>query len=84
MSQRIVRTERTTECFSRGMELIRAILAMWKINAKETWRGNNVVGWIPPSRAINGRIEALCAEFDLTVSEWHYWAELAREAKELL
>ena len=72
-----IRPERSFEQFSRGLELVKVIHAMWKRNAKETWRGNNVVGWIPPSRAINARIEALMAEFDLTLGEWFYWAKQA-------
>jgi hypothetical protein len=68
-----IRTERTIEVFSRGLELVRAIERMWALNAKETWRGNNVVGWVPPSVAIVERIKAVMAEFDLTLPEFHYW-----------
>lgn len=29
---------------------------------------------------INNNIEALMAEFDLTLDEWHYWADITNKA----
>lgn len=75
-----VRPERTMERFSRGGELVLAIQRTWSLNAGESWRGSNLVGWTPPSVAVNGRIQALCEEFNLTPAEWHYWASLIGQA----
>lgn len=67
-----VRPERSVECFERGAELVRRIIKMWDIH-----------DLIPLSvydrnQIINQNIENLLKEFDLTVPEWHYWAEIAR------
>lgn len=52
---------------------MRAIHRMWDANElipRQTGQFNRIV---------NERIEALLREFDLTVPEWHYWADQAAE-----
>ena len=73
-----IRRERNIECFSRGLDVIRAIRAMWDRNKKE-WAA---MPW-PASATINPRIEAIVSEFDLTVSEWHYWCRISSEGYNL-
>lgn len=71
---RTIRPERSFENYSRGLELVRAIRTMWQANATERWYLADG-RWVPPGVAIDGRIQALVAEFDLTRDEWFYWAE---------
>jgi len=69
-----VRPERSFNQFSRGLELIKAIRAMWQAHARipaSVW---------PKSAIINPNIDRLMTEFDLTIPEWHHWAEIARKA----
>lgn len=73
---RNIRKEKSFECYSRGFELIKAIWALWD----ETDRILKSGVW-PPSKYINKNIRDLMAKFDLTLDEWHYWAELAREKR---
>ena len=70
---RVIRPERSFEQYSRGAELVRAIQALWRTNRA-----------LPPgaNAQIDANIQALRDEFDLTLSEWHYWAEQTREALE--
>ena len=65
-----IRTERKFETYSRGPELVRAIKALWERNEADRGRAGG-------NDRINARIEALAAEYDLTVPEWHYWARIA-------
>ena len=64
-----IRSERTFDNFSRGLELIKAIRRMWETNAK-----------LPPgaNQTINTNIQEVCDTFDLNVAEWHYWCRQAR------
>lgn len=66
---RVVRPERSTLHYSRGAELARAIRKLWEANAR-----------LPPGQnaTINARIEALLAEFDLTLDEWYHWSDALR------
>ena len=64
-----IRTERNIDNFSRGRSLVLKIQRMWLANSGAT------------SEAISNRIEAIQAEFDLTIDEWHYWCRIARDAK---
>lgn len=64
---RTIRPARRFDTFSRGASLVRDIRAMWVINN----RGS------VDNAAINARIQAVREEFDLTLDEWHYWAEQA-------
>lgn len=74
-----VRPSRTFENYSRGLLLVRAIREMWELNEKTRWR--MVDGrWVAPGTVINARIEAICAEHDLTIPEWHYWCRHAGSA----
>lgn len=74
----VIRPERKLETFSRGPELVRAIREMCRLNESADWR--LVDGeWLPPSSIINPRIEAIVTEYDLTVTEWHYWCLIAME-----
>lgn len=68
---RTIRQERTFESFSRGLEVVRAIRKMWDGHSR-----------LPPgsNAQIEINIRALMAEFDLTLDEWHYWADKANEA----
>lgn len=61
-----IRQERTFESFSRGLEVVRAIQKMWEGHSR-----------LPPgsNAQIETNIRALMAEFDLTIDEWHYWAD---------
>jgi hypothetical protein len=71
-----IRPSRTFESYSRGLSLVRAIHAMRDQNRNTRW--TRVDGrWVPPSVAINSRIQALVVEYDLTVAEWHYWCRIA-------
>ena len=68
---RVIRQERAYENFNRGLELIKAIRRMWALNIT-----------IPRSnQQIETAIDNIMAEFDLTISEWHYWADLATGEK---
>jgi hypothetical protein len=70
-----IRSERSFEHFSRGNEVVRAIRMMWEKHERipaSVW---------PKSTIINKNIEDLMGEFDLTVDEWHYWAEITRKLK---
>jgi hypothetical protein len=51
---------------------------MWKANESVRWHyaGGR---WVAPSEIINPRIDALCAEYDLRLGEWHYWAKIASQ-----
>ncbi len=70
-----IRSERSFDHYTRGLELLRAIRHVWKVNEAipHTHRG------VHPSRneQIEANILALLDEFDLTIPEWHYWAEKA-------
>ena len=67
---RTIRPERCFETYSRSLEVTRAIRAMWKVHDELSYalRDRTV--------RINDNIERLRADFDLTVDEWHYWAEI--------
>jgi hypothetical protein len=70
-----VRPERSFERFSRTLELVRAIKAMWEAHDRipaSVW---------PRSTVINWNIDRLMEEFDLTIPEWHYWAEQVRQCR---
>jgi len=69
-----IRSERSVEHYSRGLELAKAIQRMWDLNDRE----RPYMPW-PTSQIINPRIEAIIREFDLTVEEWHYWCKNAAE-----
>ena len=69
----MIREERSFEHYSRGAELIKAIHKLWNFNELTPYSI-----W-DRSTIINERIDKLREDFDLTISEWHYWAEIARE-----
>jgi hypothetical protein len=71
---RTIRHERSFEGFSRGLEVVRAIHKLWRENDKLSRRGAT-------ASDINANIDALIEEFDLTIDEWHYWADIASEAR---
>ncbi len=63
-----VRPERTMEQFSRGLEVVRSIRAMWDGHSRLPAGSNEI---------IERNIRALMAEFDLTLTEWYYWSRKA-------
>ena len=77
-----IRPERTIERCSRGLELIRRILAFWQdVEALPRLPWSNEINGYPKNREIKVRIEQIIADFGLTVDEWHYWCRAATEAK---
>ena len=64
-----IRPERSFEQFGRGLQLIRAIRAMWGVH-ESLPAGSNA--------QINANIEVVRAEFDITIPEWHYWCRQSR------
>lgn len=70
-----IRPERTFEQYSRGAQLIQAILEMWVLNDRIE------PGTEGRTQTINGRISSIMAEYDLTIDEWHYWAKQARQVE---
>lgn len=71
---RTIRHERSFDGFSRGLEVVKAIHKLWRENDKLSRRGAS-------ASQVNDNISALIEEFDLTLDEWHYWADIAGEAK---
>jgi hypothetical protein len=75
---RHIRPERSFESFSRGLELIAAIHQVWrKTEALARAHGGVLFGF---NSIVNTLLDAVREEFDLTLDEWHYWAEIARES----
>ncbi len=71
MSTIIVRPERSFEQFSRGLELVQAIKAMW---AKHTTDHRT------PLDHVLDEMD-LMEEFDLDLMEWLYWTDLTGQVK---
>jgi hypothetical protein len=69
---RTIRPERSFETYSRGLPLVKAIHAMWEVHRKIPYTST-----IDRTLEINTNIERLMADFDLTLDEWHYWADIA-------
>lgn len=68
----MIRTERTFEAYSRGVELVRAIKGLWQLNSLRIRHGE-------AAGETNGRIGRFCQRWDLTIDEWHYWCKIARD-----
>lgn len=75
-SLQTIREERSVSCYSRGNELISAIRSFWR-RVAETPRGHwdCVSGGYPINRKIEEWITEILLDFDITVSEWHYWCD---------
>jgi hypothetical protein len=69
----VIRSERSFEHFSRGLELVRAIRACWKASDRIP------IALLDRNDRINANCEQVVADFDLTYEEWHYWCRIANQ-----